>query len=210
MQLNPDFVLYPHLPCMVGSPSVQATIGHQGDGVCKAGFYFFYCHLLFLLQILEVFILCWQAEVFVPTIPKHSELTISPMVHLSFVIDDDVKLASCRYSFYFLFFQRSDEFGFGVAILGAVAQCPCIVDEQSHEGVCLLPSVPARVHFPILPQNNGMVLSTDGLLHFYALPFEEFNQFWVLHRFTISMSQLSILIFSIRIQIPTYQQAYPD
>lgn len=210
MQLNPDFILYPHLPCMVGSPPVQAPVSHERDGVCEAGFYFFYCRLLFLLQILEVFVLCWQAEVFVTTIPKHSELPIAPMVHLPFVIDDDVKLASCRYSFYLLFFQRPDEFGLGVAILGAVAQCPCIVDEQSHEGVRLLPSVPAGVHFPILTQNNGVVLPTDGLLHFYVLAVEEFNQLWMLDSFTISMSQLPILIFSIGVQIPTYQQAYPD
>lgn len=135
IEFDPDLVLNAHLASIVGSPSIQTAISHEGNCRTRTRFYLLYCQLLFLFQILEVFVSYGSAAALRAAISENSVLPASPKIDLALPVNCKVELVAGGDSLYFDILEIFHQLRMMNRILTAVTQGTRIGDKPVHEFV---------------------------------------------------------------------------
>ncbi len=199
IDLDSNFGLDSHLTGLVTTPSVQFSITEQGNWIAFAGLDFFDGYVLLVLQILEVFVDSWKTVVLVFAISKSSVFPVAPVVCISLIVNDCIELATSSDTFDLFSFECTDFGWFQAGHMSTMTEWAGGVHEEVHEHTAILTAIPERVDLAIFVKDKGMLFATYCVLALDVVLLEVLNQLGCFNLALMTVSALSVLIISKRI-----------
>ena len=172
INLNTNLRLNSHLSRLVTSPSVQFFISQQGNWITFTWLYFLDGYFLLFLEILEILVFLWQTIIFVLTVSKGSILSITPVIHMTFTVNNSIKLAACCNTFNFLAFESPDLCRLKTSSICTVPQRTSGVHKQIPEHTPIFTAISKWINLPILIQNQSMLIPTNSILNLDIILFK--------------------------------------
>ena len=92
IHLHANLGLDPHLPELIGPPSIESPVIHKRNRIGLAALHLLHLDILDFRKILKVFVQMRQIIVLIVAIPENSVLPVSPVVHLILLVENDAEI----------------------------------------------------------------------------------------------------------------------
>lgn len=92
IHLHANLRLDPHLPELIGPPSIESSVIHERNRIGLAALHLLDLDILDFRKILKMLIEMRQIIVLIVAIPENSVLPVSPVIHLILLVENDAEI----------------------------------------------------------------------------------------------------------------------